>query len=89
MLSNEQKKFYSDEGYLLLEDVISSTQLKKILEITNDLIEKSRPIKESNHIYDLEKGHYENYPRLTRIIQPHQVDKYFWDLIKNLKSKKY
>ena len=60
MLSNEQKNFYSDEGYLLVEDVISSLQLKKILEITNDLIEKSRPIKESNHIYDLEKGHNEN-----------------------------
>ena len=85
MLSNEQKNFYSDEGYLLVEDVISSLQLKKILEITNDLIEKSRPIKESNHIYDLEKGHNENNPRLTRIKQPHQVDKYFWDVIKESK----
>ena len=85
MLTNNQKKDYDNEGYLLVEDVLSKDQLTKINEITNDLIDKSKNINESNSVYDLEDGHTYSSPRLTRIKQPHQVDKYFWDIIKESK----
>ncbi len=88
MLTNNQKKFYNDEGYLLIENVIDKNQLDKINEITNDLIEKSKNIKESNNIFDLEDSHHFSAPRLTRIKQPHQVNKYFWDIIKESKIEK-
>ena len=85
MLTENQKKDYDNEGYLLVEDVLSQDQLTKINKITNDLIEKSRNVNESNSVYDLEEGHSHSSPRLTRIKQPHQVDKYFWDIIKESK----
>ena len=85
MLTENEKKFYNEEGYLLVENVISLEQLNKINNITNELIEESKVINQSNHIYDLEKGHTKKNPRLTRIKQPHKVDKFFWDIIKESK----
>ena len=85
MLTDIQKKFYDDEGYLLVEDVLSGDQLNQINKITNDLIDKSRNINKSNDVYDLEEGHSYSSPRLTRIKQPHQVNKFFWDIIKESK----
>ena len=85
MLSENEKKFYNEEGYLLVENVISLDQLKKINNITNDLIEKSKGIDQSNNIYDLENDHTKENPRLTRIKQPHQIDQFFWDVIKESK----
>ena len=85
MLSISEKKFYDDEGYLLVENVINPSQLNEILKITNQLIEKSKNITKSNDVYDLDHGHNSFTPRLTRIKQPHQVNKYFWDIIKESK----
>ena len=85
MLTENQKKFYEDEGYLLVEDVINPDQLQDLLNVTDRLIKNSKTLIESNEIYDLDDGHKINSPRLTRIKQPHQVDKIFFDIIKNSK----
>ena len=83
MLSKEQKSFYEDNGYLLVEDVVSPAQLAKLQSITYDLIEKSRAITESDEIYDLDEGHTSQTPRLTRIKLPHKQDPYYWEILKN------
>ena len=85
MLTVSQKKFYDDEGYLYIEDVISSDQLNNIMKVTNDLINSSRELTESNEIFDLEEGHNFSSPRLTRIKQPHKVNEIFFDIIKKSK----
>ena len=54
MLTNEQLRFYQDNGYLLVEDVITNEQLKKLQEITYEFIDKSRMVTESNDVYDLD-----------------------------------
>lgn len=83
MLSKEQKSFYEDNGYLLVEDVVSPAQLAKLQSITYDLIEKSKAITESDEIYDLDEGHTSQTPRLTRIKLPHKQDPYYWEILKN------
>jgi ectoine hydroxylase-related dioxygenase (phytanoyl-CoA dioxygenase family) len=83
MLSKEQKSFYEDNGYLLVEDAVSPAQLAKLQSITYDLIEKSRAITESDEIYDLDEGHTSQTPRLTRIKLPHKQDPYYWEILKN------
>ena len=44
MLTNEQLKFYQDNGYLLVKDVITNEQLNKLQEITYEFIDISRTI---------------------------------------------
>ena len=87
MLTKKQINFYKKEGYLLVEDVITREQLNYILEITNGLVKKSKNVVSSNEIFDLDRGHSEENPRLTRIKQPHKVNNFFWKVIFESKIK--
>ena len=83
MLSEEQKAFYAENGYLLVEDAVSPAQLERIRQITDDLTEASRSVTASNEVYDLDAGHSAAEPRLTRIKIPHKQDPYFWEVLRN------
>jgi len=85
ILSNDQIEFYNNEGYVLVEDVISEDQLSAMLKIVDDFFEKSKAIKENDNIFDLEEGHSANNPRLKRVKQPHQHTPFFWDILKESK----
>lgn len=83
MLSADQKAFYDANGYLLVKNAVTPEQLARLREITYRLIDGSREVTDSNEVYDLDKGHSAEAPRLTRIKLPHKRDPYFWDLIRN------
>ena len=82
MLTNEQLKFYQENGYLLVENVITNDQLKKLQEITYEFIDMSRNVTESDDVFDLDEGHCAEQPRLTRIKLPHKQNQYFDDILK-------
>jgi len=84
-LSRDEINFYNDQGYLLVEDVISENQHKEMLALVDGFFEKSKMIKENDNIFDLEDGHSSDNPRLKRIKQPHQHSQFFWDIIKESK----
>ncbi len=83
MLSKEQKEFYDQQGYILVEDVLTSEQLADARRVTSDLMDKSRTLTSSNQWFDLDEGHTCEQPKLTRIKLPHKQHPLFWDLIKN------
>ena len=85
MLSAEQTQFYDENGYLLVENAVTPDQLDRLRDITTRLIEASREVSESNEVYDLDRGHSADNPRLTRVKLPHKRDRYFWDLIRDSK----
>ena len=82
MLSQEQKDFYAENGYLMVEDAVTPDQLARLQEITDRLIEGSRHVTENTDVYDLDTGHSASEPRLTRIKLPHKQDPFYWDLLK-------
>ena len=84
-LSKDEINFYNDQGYLLVEDVISENQHKEMLALVDGFFEKSKMIRENDNIFDLEDGHSSDNPRLKRIKQPHQHSQFFWDIIKKSK----
>ena len=89
-LSKDEINFYNDQGYLLVEDVISENQHKEMLALVDGFFEKSKMIRENDNIFDLEDGHSSDNPRLKRIKQPHQHSQFFWDIIKkSQKLKKF
>ncbi len=81
MLSDDQKAFYAENGYLLVENVVTPAQLDRLREITYRYIEESRNVTESNDVYDLDVGHGAAQPRLTRVKLPHKLDPYFWNIL--------
>ena len=44
VLSEEQINFYNDQGYLLVEDVITEDQLKKMLDLVEGFFENSKKV---------------------------------------------
>ena len=84
-LSKDEINFYNQQGYLLVEDVISENQHKEMLALVDGFFEKSKMIRENDNIFDLEDGHSSYNPRLKRIKQPHQHSQFFWDIIKKSK----
>ena len=84
-LSKDEINFYNEQGYLLVEDVISENQHKEMLALVDGFFEKSKMIRENDNIFDLEDGHSSDNPRLKRIKQPHQHSQFFWDIIKESK----
>ena len=85
VLSKDEINFYNDQGYLLVEDVISENQHKEMLALVDGFFEKSKMIRENDNIFDLEDGHSSDNPRLKRIKQPHQHSQFFWEIIKESK----
>ncbi len=83
MLTPDQIQFYDDNGYLMVEDVVTPAQLNKLQDITRDLIDASRQVSESNDAYDLDEGHSAETPRLSRIKLPHRLHPYFDEILKN------
>ena len=83
MLSKDQIEFYRENGYLLVENVVTPEQLARMREITYDFIEKSRAVSVSDGVFDLDEGHSPQSPKLTRIKLPHKQHPYFWEVAKN------
>lgn len=83
MLTAEQKEFYHENGYLLVEDAVSHEQLDRLRQITYALIDAARAVSQSDEVYDLDDGHGPEHPRLTRIKVPHKQDPYFWHVLRH------
>ena len=67
MLTAEQIAFYHENGYIVVEDVLSDEELAALQRVTDEFVERSRMVKASNDIFDLERNHSAERPRLRRI----------------------
>ena len=70
MLSQEQIACYHQNGYLVVENVLSADELAELQRVTDDFVERSRGVSQHNDIFDLEANHSEERPRLRRIKNP-------------------
>lgn len=79
VLSQSQREFYFNEGYLLLERVIDDRWLTRLRAATDELVERSRSVSASDQVFDLEPGHTAAAPRLRRVSNPAEQHPAFWD----------
>lgn len=83
MLTAEQKRFYGDNGYLMVEDAVTPEQLGELRRIAYEFIDRSRAVSESDDVFDLDSGHSAETPRLTRIKLPHKQHPFFWKVLQD------
>ena len=81
MLTAEQKRRYDEDGFIIVEDVVTPDQLARLQSVTRALIDASREVGDSNEVYDLDRGHGPDSPRLTRIKLPHLRDPVFHEVL--------
>ncbi len=81
MLSPQQKAFYRENGYLVLEALIPEDRIVVVREETARLVEGARGLAQSDDVYDLEDSHRPDEPRVRRIKLPHEVSPVFETLL--------
>ncbi len=81
VLSQEQREFYFENGYLLLEEFVSREWMDRLWEVSNEFIERSRGLTESNTTLALEPTHSAENPRLRRLIDPTEHHPLFWEYV--------
>ena len=79
VLTEKQRQSYFENGYLLLEKVISETWVERLRDATNEMIDESRCISESDEKWDLEDGHSAENPRLRRLSSPNDHHPTYWE----------
>ena len=57
---------YHENGYLAVNDVLSQEEIQELRDVTDDFIERSREVSESDSVFDLEPDHSAERPRLRR-----------------------
>ncbi len=71
MISEQDFSFYRENGYLVVENVLSGDEVKELQRVTEDFVEQARLVSTHNEIYDLEDSHSAAEPRVRRIKTPH------------------
>jgi phytanoyl-CoA hydroxylase len=80
MLTRDQVQSYRRDGYLVIENVLSTMELENLRRVVEVLVESSRSVTAHDHIYDLEPSHTAEEPRVRRIKEPHNVHPAFRDI---------
>lgn len=81
VLDQRQRERYFDEGYLLLERIVPDEWLTRLRAATDELIERSRAVRTSDAVYDLEPDHTAESPRLRRVSSPVDQHPAYWDYL--------
>jgi len=79
ILTDAQRESYFADGYLLLERVVSEDWLARLRAVTDEMIEASRAVTESDAVWDLEEGHSAESPRLRRLSSPNDAHPTYWE----------
>jgi hypothetical protein len=69
-LSQTQREDYFSKGYILLEAIIPAAQVETLLGTTAGFVERSRAVTKSDTVFDIDKGHTAETPRLRRLSSP-------------------
>src|SRR5579871_4634060 len=70
MLTEEQKEWYAERGFLVLEEVFPEAEMAEARAVVEEFVERSRAVVESDAVYDLEPGHSAEHPRVRRLKDP-------------------
>ena len=78
VLTEAQRHQYFEQGFLVLESFIDSEWVERINDVTNEFLERSRAVTESNDVFDLAPEHTAASPRLRRIKSPDAQHETYW-----------
>jgi len=81
ILTNEQREEYFEEGGIKVNDVLNKDWLDKAKLSVEDFIQKSKDLSNSNIIYDLQKDHTFENPKLRRVTSPCDYSPDLWKLL--------
>ncbi len=85
MLSEEQTRFYAENGWLVVENVFTPAEVAEAKRVIDDTVEGARGLTAHTDVYDLEPHHSPDAPKVRRIKAPHKNVPHFWDMARHPK----
>jgi len=79
VLTQKQREFYFENGYLLLEKFLPDAWIERLRATTDEMVDRSRAITKSDAVWDLDKGHSAETPRLRRLSSMNDHHPLYWD----------
>ena len=67
VLTQKQREFYFENGYILLEKFLPDSWIERLRSATDEMVDKSRSVTKSDEVWDVDKGHTRENPRLRRL----------------------
>lgn len=79
VLSQAQREQYFELGYVSVESLIPADQIQHLRTVTNEFVERSRAITESDKVFDIGPGHSAESPVMRRLKRPDEQHQAYWD----------
>ncbi len=79
-LTPAQQRQYESEGYTAVPNVIEPDTLRRLRDITDEIVAGARGLTGHTDALDLEASHTPDEPRVRRIKRPHTVHPFYWEL---------
>ena len=79
VLTQRQREHYFENGYILLEKLLPDSWVERLRLATEEMVEKSRSVTKSDAVWDIDKGHTYDNPRLRRLSSMNDHHPAFWE----------
>ena len=80
MLTQKQREFYFENGYILLEKLLSDDWIERLRATTDERRRSAAAgIAKSDAVWDLDKGHTAQFPRLRRLSSMNDHHPTYWE----------
>jgi ectoine hydroxylase len=81
VLTDVQRTRYFADGFLVLPDYVPERWLRQLRAATQDMLDRSRGVAQSDAVFVLEEGHGPDTPRLHRVTSPQDQHPVFWEFM--------
>ncbi len=79
VLTQKQREFYFENGYILLEKFLPDSWIERLRTATDEMVDKSRSVTKSDAVWDVDKGHTRENPRLRRLSSMNDHHPTYWE----------
>jgi ectoine hydroxylase len=79
VLSTDDRAHYQQHGWVAVAGLVDDAWLQRLRAVTDEFVEQSRALTESNIIFDLDAGHTAAEPRLRRLSSPTDLHATYWE----------
>src|SRR3990170_4258428 len=86
VLTQKQREFYFENGFILLEKFLPDSWVERLRAATEEMANKSRSVTKSDDVWDVDKDHTRDSPRLRRLSSMNDHHPAFWEYAADEKS---
>jgi ectoine hydroxylase len=79
VLTEDQRTHYCEQGWVAVKALVDDAWLQRLRAVTQEFVDASRQLTESNLVFDLDAGHTAADPRLRRLSSPTDLHDIYWE----------